>query len=250
MRRKNLFDKALFMDRGDVRRGARVVGLLGLLVSFALLGTSVLAQTAGEAAITGTVTDTSGAVVPNATVTAHNVATGVDTSRVTTSAGVYQISPLIIGTYSVTVSGKGFAKYTQQNVVLNENQTFGLNPVLKVGSQTDVVTVTEAPPQLNTANAILGDTISSAEFASLPVMVAGNQQRDITSFSNLLPGAQPGSRSSLFSGTANRLNEVYLDGLPMTTINMTGDNRPIFNIVPFEGIDQVGSRWSTRERVR
>jgi hypothetical protein len=75
-------------------------------------------------------------------------------------------------------------------------------------------------------------------------MVAGNQQRDITSFSNLLPGAQAGSRSSLFSGTANRVQEVYLDGIPLTTISQIGDNRPIFNIVPFEGIDQVGALTS------
>jgi Carboxypeptidase regulatory-like domain len=242
MRRKNLFGKTLSVWCRNMGRKAGAGVLLALAVG--MLGGSAIAQTAGEAAITGTVTDTSGAVVPNATVTARNTATGVETSRVTSSAGVYQISPLIIGTYSVTVSVTGFSKFTQENIVLNENQIFGLNATLKVGSQSDIVTITEAPPQLNTANATLGDTISSREFAALPLLVAGNQQRDITSFSNLLPGAQPGSRSSLFSGTANRLNEVYLDGIPLTTINQTGDNRPIFNIVPFEGIDQVGALTS------
>ena len=159
--------------------------------------------------------------------------------RVDGISGVYQISPLIIGTYSVTVSQTGFSKFTQENVVINENQIFGLNPVLKVGSQSDMVTVTEAPPQLNTANATLGDTISSTEFAALPLLMGGNQQRDITSFSNLLPGAQPGSRSSLFSGTANRVQEVYLDGIPLTTISQIGDNRPIFNLVPSEAIGEI-----------
>jgi hypothetical protein len=247
MRRNFKRNNDVFGDAPSKRflRGmALAAGLVVWAVGFALLAMPAIAQTAGEAAITGTVTDSSGAVVPNATVTAHNVATGVDTSRVTSSAGVYQISPLIIGTYSVTVSVQGFSKFTQENVVLNENQTFGLNAVLKVGSQNDIVTVTEAPPALNTANATLGDTISSSEFAALPLLVAGNQQRDITSFSNLLPGAQPGSRSSLFSGTANRVQEVYLDGIPMTTISQIGDNRPIFNVVPFEGIDQVGALTS------
>src|SRR3984885_8421424 len=244
MRRKNLLGKTLSMWRDDVQRMARVGGLFLLAVTFALSATFMVAQTAGDGAITGTVKDTSGAVVPNANVTARNVATGVETSRVTSSAGVYQISPLIIGTYSVTVSQTGFSKFTQENIVINENQIFGLNPVLKIGSQSDMVTVTEAPPSLDTANATLGGTISSNEFASLPLMVAGNQQRDITSFSNLLPGAQPGSRSSLFSGTANRVQEVYLDGIPLTTISQIGDNRPIFNVVPFEGIDQVGALTS------
>src|SRR5271170_1073160 len=223
---------------GGLKFVAAILACVGLLLPVAT------AQTAGEGAITGTVTDTTGAVIPDATVTAHNVATGVDTTRVTSSAGVYQISPIIIGTYSVTVSQAGFSKFTQENIVLNENQIFGLNPVLKVGSQSDIVTVTEAPPQLDTANATLGGTISSSEFANLPLMVAGNQQRDITSFSNLLPGAQPGSRSSLFSGTANRVQEVYLDGIPLTTISQIGDNRPIFSLVPFEGIGQVGALTS------
>jgi Carboxypeptidase regulatory-like domain len=240
-----------FLRDGNVA-GSGLVGkqmgwmrfVVALMVCVALMLPVAMAQTAGEGAITGTVTDSSGATVPGATVTAHNVATGVDTTRVTSSAGVYQISPIIIGTYSVTVSATGFQKFTQQNIVINENQTFGLNPVIKVGSQNDSVTVTEAPPQLDTASATLGGTISSGEFANLPVMVAGNQQRDITSFSNLLPGAQPGSRSSLFSGTANRVQEVYLDGIPLTTISQIGDNRPIFNVVPFEGIDQVGALTS------
>lgn len=244
MRRKNLFGKMLSMWEWDVRGWIGRGALLALVAGFALLATSATAQTAGDGAITGTVKDTSGAVIPNATVTARNVATGVETSRVTSSAGVYQISPLIVGTYSVTVSVQGFAKYTQENLVINENQIFGLNPVLKVGSQTDVVTVTEAPPALDTANATLGGTISSDEFAQLPLLVAGNQQRDITSFSNLLPGAQAGSRSSLFSGTANRVQEVYLDGIPLTTISQIGDNRPIFNVVPFEGVGQVGALTS------
>jgi hypothetical protein len=217
--------------------------IVGLLMSVGLL-VPALGQTAGEGAITGTVKDSTGAVVPNATVTAKNVATGVSTSRVSSSAGVYQISPLIVGTYSVTVSVPGFKTFEQQNVVLNENQILGLNPVLDIGSQSTTVTVTEAPPQLDTANAVLGGTISSKEFMDLPLLVSGNQQRDVTSFSNLLPGAQAGSRSSLVSGTANRVQEVYLDGIPLTTISQIGDNRPIFNVVPFEGIGQIGALTS------
>jgi hypothetical protein len=243
MQRNFRFGNTLMLSCGWTRlfnASAVLVLAAGIVVGSPM----AMAQTAGEGAITGTVTDSSGAVVPNANVTAHNVATGVDTTRVTSSAGVYQISPLIIGTYSLTVSATGFQKFIQENIVINENQTFGLNPVIRVGSQNDSVTVSEAPPQLDTTNATLGGTISSAEFADLPLLVAGGQQRDITSFSNLLPGAQPGSRSSLFSGTANRVQEVYLDGIPLTTISQIGDNRPIFNIVPFEGIDQVGALTS------
>jgi hypothetical protein len=204
----------------------------------------VSAQTGGEAAINGVVTDSTGSLLANATVIARNDATGVETSRVTTSAGVYQISPLIVGTYTITVSAPGFQTFQQKNVALNQNQIFGFNAALKVGNQNETITVSSAPPQLDTANATLGGTISSTEFIELPLLVANNQQRDITSFSNLLPGAQPGARSSLFSGTASRVEEVYLDGIPLTTISQIGDNRPIFNLVPAEAIGQVGALTS------
>lgn len=228
---------------GSNLSGTRVAPLT-LALCLACNATDAAAQTAGDGAITGTVKDITGAVIPNATVTARNDATGVETTRITSGAGVYQISPLIIGTYTVTVSAKGFQNSVQQNIAINENQTFGFNPSLQVGNESQSVTVTEAPPALDTANAVLGGTITATEFADLPLLQSGNQQRDITSFSNLLPGAQPGSRSSLFSGTANRVQEVYLDGLPLTTISQIGDNRPIFNLVPFEGIGEVGALTS------
>ena len=201
------------------------------------------AQNGGDAAITGVVVDSTGATVANATVTAINVNTGVETKRTTSSAGLYQVSPLIIGTYRVKVSAAGFETTVQEGIELHEDLVFGFNPILKVGNQSETVTVTEAPPSLDTANAVLGTVIQSQEFMELPIILGG-QQRDITAFSNYLPGAQSGSRSSLFSGTANRVQEVYLDGLPVTTISQIGDNRPIFNVIPAEGIGELGALTS------
>lgn len=226
--------------RGKTEGRASFARLFFLL--FLCLGWTILpagAQTGGDAAISGVVTDTTGAAVPDATVIATNTATGVETKRVTSAAGVYQVSPLIPGTYTLKVTAPGFGSTVQESITLHENMVLGLNPVLKVGSQQEVVTVTDAPPALDTANAVLGATIENQEFTELPIILNG-QQRDVTSFSNLLPGAQTGSRSSLFSGTANRVQEVYLNGIPMTTISQIGDNRPIFNGVPSEGIGEVG----------
>lgn len=217
--------------------------LLGLALCLGWAALPAAAQNGGDAAINGVVTDTTGAVIPNAAVSAINIATGVETKRVSSSAGVYQISPLIVGTYKVKVSAPGFDVTIQEGIELHENMVFGLNPVLKVGDQQETVTVSEAPPALDTANAVLGATIQSQEFMELPILLSG-QQRDVTSFSNLLPGAQGGSRSSLFSGTANRVQEVYLDGIPMTTISQIGDNRPILNAVPSEGIGEIGALTS------
>jgi hypothetical protein len=228
-------------------RGARAcvaVAMLALALCFVFTATSVAAQTAGEAAITGTVQDATGAVIANASVTATNTATGVQTSRNSSSAGVYEISPLIPGTYNLTVSAKGFESFKQDDIELHEDQVFGFNPGLKVGSQNQTVTVSAAPPQLDTANGVLGATIEDQEFMKMPIIATGSQQRDITQFSNYLPGAQAGARSSLFSGTASRVEEVYLDGVPLTTISQIGDNRPIFNLVPSEAIGEVGALTS------
>jgi hypothetical protein len=215
---------------------------LGCLLLLATFGSAALmAQAGGEGAIEGTVLDQTGAVIANATVTATNVNTGLQTTQSSTSAGFYSISPLIPGPYTVTVEAKGFRTYKQENLFLDAAHVTGLNVHLTAGSATEVVDVTAAPAALETTNATLGGTIENSVYTALPIMIASLQQRDITQFSNLLPGAQvpPGGRSSIIGGTAQRLGELYLDGLPLTTISQQGDNRPVFNIVPLEAIEQI-----------
>jgi hypothetical protein len=229
--------------REDNNRRRRFSNGLPLWIAclFALVLSTIpaLAQTGGEGAIEGTVSDNTGAVIPNASVIATNVGTGVQTIRPTSSAGVYNISPLLPGIYSVEVKAVGFEGFKQQNLQIDAMHVTGLNVTLKVGQQSTIVDVTTAPPTLDTSDATLGGTIQGTEYLDLPLLVSGNQQRDITSFSNLLPGAQVGSRSSVVGGTATRVGELYVDGLPLTTISQQGDNRPILNVIPLEAIDQI-----------
>jgi hypothetical protein len=84
-----------------------LLGILGLAVAGASLA---LAQIGGTGAIQGVITDSSGAVVPGATVTATNAGTGVKTIRETTEAGYYVLSPLPAGEYTVTVAAAGFRR--------------------------------------------------------------------------------------------------------------------------------------------
>ncbi len=220
--------------------------LLALIIGLGGMGVRSAAQTAGEGSIQGTVTDSMGAVISGAKVVATNVATGVSTTQPTTSEGVYAIQPLIPGTYTITISAPGFKSFTQEKVLVNAMQEVGLNARLEPGQATQTVTVTTAPPELDTTNAVLGATMATSDYTKLPVMLqvagsSGLQQRDITQVSNLMPGAQvpPGGRSSIVSGTAQRLGEVYIDGLPTTDISQQGDNRPVYNVIPLESIDQV-----------
>ena len=91
----------LSMSEGVVVAAACLLASVTLVVPGSLRG-----QTAGEGTITGTVSDSTGAVVNDATVTANNAATGIATERKTSSAGIYTISPLPVGTYTVTVVAK------------------------------------------------------------------------------------------------------------------------------------------------
>jgi hypothetical protein len=195
------------------------------------------AQTAGEGAIRGTVTDSSGAAVPNATVTAMNNATKVPYTRTTSSDGLYAISPVLPGTYTVTVTAQGFQSYRQENLTVNALSVTPLNITLSIGLQTQQVTVTAAPPALETTSSTLGGVMENKDYTNLPIQMNG-QQRDPTAFATLMPGTQSGTRAPVIGGTGNYLAEVYLDGMPTTTINQQGDNRVIFNAVPVEAVDQ------------
>lgn len=205
---------------------------------------SAKAQTGGEAGIQGTVTDSTGAIIPNATVTAINTATAVATTRQTTGDGLYTISPILPGTYTVTVKAAGFATYSQQNLPVDAIRLTGLNISLTPGDQGQEVTVTAAPPALETTNATLGGVLENQTYENLPLQM-NSQQRDPTAFATLLPGVQGGTRAPIIGGTGNYLAAVYVDGVPVTTINQQGDNRSVSNAMPVESIDQFQVITST-----
>ncbi|MGI4826573.1 MAG: TonB-dependent receptor domain-containing protein [Janthinobacterium lividum] len=217
----------------------------GAPASLLLLGPLALhAQTGGEAGIQGTVTDSTGATVPNATVTATNIATGVITTRQATADGLFTISPIIPGTYNVSVKVAGFKEYTQQNLAIDALKLTGLNVALTIGDTNETVTVSAAPPALETTNAVLGAVLENSTYENLPLQANG-QQRDPTAFATLVPGVQGGARAPIIGGTGNYLAAVYADGIPLVTINQQGDNRTVSNSIPVEAIDQFQVITST-----
>ncbi len=212
---------------------------LGLVLPLVLItAAQAFAQTGGQGALEGTVTDPTGAVVPNATVTATEQAGKDAATRSASGAGLYSITPLVPGIYTIVVKAAGFQTLTQKNIEVNGLTSTGLNLTLTVGSTDTTVTVTDAPPELQTTTASVQAIITQDTYESLPI-VMNNQQRDPSALATLAPGTQGGSRAPLFAGTGNYLSEVYVDGLPTTTSNQQSDNRVVSNGIPVESVEQL-----------
>jgi hypothetical protein len=219
------------------------VSLVTLFIAFVMLVATASAQIGGTGSLQGTITDTTGAVIPGATVTATNINTNAASSQQTTSAGFYTLSALPAGIYNVTVTAPGFQKLAQQNITVDALNVATVNLSLSVGVATDVVTVNEAPPQIESSNATLGSVMRNEEYSALPLaMNAG--PRDPTAFVALVPGVQAlnsqaaGSSFATFNGGQPYMNEVYVEGIPMTNAAAQGETRNLAYSVSVESVDQ------------
>jgi hypothetical protein len=199
----------------------RVAVFLGLAL-FLILAAPAFAQSGGKGTIQGTVTDPSGAIIPGASVTVVETATGEAHSQKSTGAGFYSIGSLNPGNYTVTVTAQGFEKYVQQNVTLDALQVLGLNTPLKVGGGDETVTISTAPPTLDTSNGTLGATIENETYEALPLNMGG-APRDPTAFVFLAPGvAGASSPYGSFNGGQGYHNEVYIEGIATTNSAAAG----------------------------
>lgn len=184
-------------------------GLLGpILVSVVLLvaGLPSLWSQAVSATLVGTVTDNSAAVVPNATVTIVENATGIAHTNVTNASGNYTFPNLTPGGYNVTVSGQGFKKETRSNVDVAVNTTTRVDITLQPGSITETVTVTGAPPIMETDRADVSTNLEAETLSTMPVMVNQNFQSLLT----LAPGVGPPifEHSQFFNAASSVQTEV------------------------------------------
>ena len=190
-----------------------------VLACFCLLTvtTKYAAAQVDEGSINGTITDATGAVVPNASVTLLNTDVGLSLKGTSDSKGGYTFSPVRIGHYSISVTAQGFAKTTQQNVTVNVAQDVQVNVSLKLGAASETVEVTTAPPLLQTADASVGQVVTEKSVNDLPL-----NGRNFTFLAQLGAGAQTpqaDTRGNAASGafSANGLrpaqNNYLLDGI-------------------------------------
>jgi hypothetical protein len=155
----------------------------GCSLAVLLCLSSALGQTV-TSSITGQVTDPSGAVISGAKVIAENTATSVKTSTETNASGVYTIRFLPIGTYTVTIEGKGFTTQKISPFTLEIDQTAKIDASLTIGSSTTVSVQADFHPILDTNDATLGNTLSTNEIANIPL-----NGRNFSSLTLFQPGA-------------------------------------------------------------
>ena len=171
----------------------------GLVASGAVSGNAV-AQLAGKGGLNGRVVDTTGATIPGADIQVIQQGTNIKQEAHTTSSGDYSFS-LDAGKYTLVISHEGFKSVTQQNVTVDALQTFSVDVTLPLGESTEQVTVTDAPPTLETSNATLGATMEQEQYSALPLIQDGGGQRRATDFAALLPGV--GGNVTNGNGTTN-----------------------------------------------
>src|SRR6185437_1929199 len=113
-----------------------------------------------QGTITGVVQDSTGAAIPDASITLTNTDTGLVFQGKSDSSGVYVFSPIKIGNYKVSADHEGFSTTNQQNVHLDVQQRLAVNIVLQTGAVNTVVEVTSAPPLMQTEEASTGQVIA------------------------------------------------------------------------------------------
>ena len=159
-----------------------------------------------SATLVGTVTDNTGAIVAKATVSITENATGIDHTDITNGSGNYTFPNLTPGSYTVTISAQGFKKETRAAVDVAVNTTARVDITLQPGSVSETVTVTGAPPIMETDRADVSTNLEAQTLQSMPVMVNQNFQSLLT----LAPGVGPPifEHSQFFNAASSIQTEV------------------------------------------
>jgi outer membrane receptor protein involved in Fe transport len=158
-----------------------------VLVAVMFAGSSVtnLQGQAIYGSIYGQITDSTGAVVANATVTVKNVAKGISVQATTSSIGEYSVEHLIPDVYDVAVAAPGFRGVENKGIRVSADTAFKVDLKLDVGSASETVTVTSEAPQLKTDRADVGLVLNEKTVSDLP-----NINRNFASLQLLIPGTQ------------------------------------------------------------
>jgi len=161
------------------------------------------AQVAG-ATLSGEITDPSGASIANATVSIRNVGTGEVREVQSNGDGFYSAPNLLPGSYEVSASAEGFSKIVQRDITLNVGAQQSLSLSLKPGKVTEVINVSDIPPDIQTSTTAITSTVDSRTVRELPL-----NGRDWTSLATLEPGVASIPNQATASFNANKGNRGF-----------------------------------------
>lgn len=181
-----------------------VVGIL-LAASLLIFSPFLLAQTAATGALTGTATDSSGAVVPNVTITATSTDTGQTRTTTTGQDGVYKFSLLPPGTYRVKFEAAGFNAVEVPSATVNVTETEVLNETLQVGGQSQEVSVQADVEVIQTASSALGTVVNTETVTQLPL-----NTRNYKDLLALSAGANSSVTNATYVGKGSTL--IFVNG--------------------------------------
>ncbi|MBB5056842.1 hypothetical protein HDF16_001527 [Granulicella aggregans] len=201
---------------------ARSLALSLVVLSILFCGGGFLHGQAVSGTIVGTVTDPTGASVPNAQITIILTGQSVTYTTVSNESGNFTEPNLPSGTYTVTIVSQGFKKETRENIAVLTNQTTRVDASLSTGSSSETITVTSAPPLLQTDRADISTSLESHQIASLPLS-SGN------SFQSLL-NTVPGMAPVVFN------NSQFFNANNDLSVNANGQSSYV-NLYQIEGID-------------
>ncbi len=206
-----------------------VLTVTALMASSASLAWSQL----GKGVITGTVSDPSGAAIPDAPLSLVNESTGVEHSDHTNSAGLYRFNFVDPGTYIVRVKMAGFSPYEIRSLVATVGQTVTRDVRLELAHTAQSITVEAGGVQLvNTANAEVSGLVGRSEIQNLPLEI-----RDATAFVNLQPGAMPdafngSTRGAAVNGQRGGTGNFMIDGTDNNDYGQAGRSHNISAGIP------------------
>ncbi len=193
------------------------------VVSLSILGgQALMAQSAGTGALTGTVTDPSGGVVPNAAVTLTNTETSQQRNTATGSDGSYKFTLISPGTYRVVFAAKGFKTSEVPAVTVNVTETPVLDRVLELGAATEQITIEANVEVLQTASSTLGTTVTAQQVTGLPL-----SNRNYTQLLTMAAGANAGVNNATQLGKATQ--DISVNGADPSQNNYQMDGVSIVN---------------------
>jgi hypothetical protein len=228
-----------------MKRFAPVTIVFSLALFFALIpGAKICAQNS-RGSITGQVTDPTGAIVPNASVTVTSTDTGAVTRVKTTGDGFYTAPALLPGGYRISVSAPGFQAFERTGVQLHTQENATINVKLQVGSASAVVTVTAAAPLIDTADASTGQVLTTDQVQDLPTNggsplgFARLEYGTVVKAKHAVGGATPVSNSTVddfsLGGGNSSSNELLLNGVP----NMQDSGRTAAYSPQLDSVNEV-----------